>query len=78
MSAPNAGRHPRTGDPEPADGQSRPIGDYGLLSDCHSAALVSCDGSVDWFCTPRFDSPALFARLLDADAGHWAIRPVGR
>jgi alpha,alpha-trehalase len=53
-----------------------PIADYALLSDCHSAALVSRAGSVDWLCFPRFDSPAVFARLLDADAGHWAIRPA--
>ncbi|MFE5406207.1 glycoside hydrolase family 15 protein [Streptomyces sp. NPDC056580] len=55
----------------------RPIGDHALLSDCRSAALVTSDGSVDWLCLPRFDSPALFARLLDEDAGHWAIRPTG-
>ncbi|MEU8965431.1 glycoside hydrolase family 15 protein [Streptomyces sp. NPDC048491] len=56
---------------------SRPIGDYALLSDCRSAALVTTDGSVDWLCMPRFDSPALFSRLLDATAGHWSIRPQG-
>ena len=56
----------------------RPIGDYGLLSDCRSAALVSSQGSVDWLCFPRFDSPAVFSRLLGEEAGHWAIRPVGR
>jgi hypothetical protein len=56
----------------------RPIADYGLLSDCTTAALVSRDGSVDWLCLPRFDSPALFAGLLDPDAGHWSIRPRGR
>lgn len=55
----------------------RPIGDFALLSDCRSAALVSGDGSVDWLCFPRFDGPAVFARLLDEEAGHWSIRPCG-
>jgi len=52
-----------------------PIADYALLSDCHSAALVSKEGSVDWLCLPRFDRPSVFARLLDEDAGHWSIAP---
>ncbi|MEU0837334.1 glycoside hydrolase family 15 protein [Streptomyces sp. NPDC005969] len=56
---------------------TRPIGDHALLSDCRSAALVTSDGSVDWLCLPRFDSPAIFARLLDENAGHWSIRPAG-
>jgi len=54
-----------------------PISDYGLLSDCRSAALVSREGSVDWLCFPRFDQPSVFARVLDEHAGHWSIRPVG-
>src|SRR3954453_3676961 len=52
-----------------------PIADYALLSDCHSAALVGREGSIDWLCLPRFDSSALFARVLDPDAGHWQIAP---
>ncbi len=53
-----------------------PIGDHALLSDCHSAALVDCVGSVEWWCAPRFDSPSLFARLLDDGAGHFRVGPV--
>jgi GH15 family glucan-1,4-alpha-glucosidase len=53
-----------------------PIGDYALLSDCQGSALVSRGGSIDWACLPRFDSPALFARLVDPCAGHWRIAPV--
>jgi alpha,alpha-trehalase len=53
-----------------------PIADYALLADCNSAALVSQCGSIDWLCMPRYDSPALFARMLDPEAGHWWIRPV--
>ena len=56
---------------------SLPIGDYALLSDCRSAALVSRAGSVDWLCFPRFDGPAVFARILDEDGGHFSIRPAG-
>jgi GH15 family glucan-1,4-alpha-glucosidase len=55
-----------------------PIGDYGFLSDCHSGALVSRTGSIDWWCVPRFDGGPCFGRLLDWDAGgYWSIEPVG-
>nr|WP_240669984.1 trehalase-like domain-containing protein [Actinoplanes solisilvae] len=54
-----------------------PIAEHALLSDCHSAVLVTTAGSVDWLSFPRFDSPSVFGRLLDDDAGHWSIRPVG-
>jgi GH15 family glucan-1,4-alpha-glucosidase len=61
------------------DGQVEflPIADYGLLSDCNSAALISRHGSIDWLCMPRYDSPAVFSRILDPTAGHWWIRPTG-
>jgi alpha,alpha-trehalase len=53
-----------------------PIEDYALLSDCHTAALISRNGSVDWLCFPRFDSPSIFARILDQKAGYWSLRPA--
>ncbi|MGE4116214.1 MAG: glycoside hydrolase family 15 protein, partial [Candidatus Nanopelagicales bacterium] len=59
-----------------ADADFELIGSYGMLSDCSSAALVSRTGSIDWLCLPRFDSPAVFARLLDPRGGHWSIRPA--
>jgi len=46
-----------------------PIADYGYLSDCHSCALVSKTGSIDWACLPRFDSPSCFGRILDWEKG---------
>jgi GH15 family glucan-1,4-alpha-glucosidase len=52
--------------------------DYALLGDCRSAALVSRDGSIDWWCVPRFDSPACFAALLGTpDHGRFLITPIG-
>jgi GH15 family glucan-1,4-alpha-glucosidase len=54
-----------------------PIGGYGFLSDCHTSALVSYDGAVEWLCLPRFDSPSAFAALLDRGAGHFKIAPRG-
>src|SRR3954451_19501218 len=55
---------------------SLPIGEYAMLSDCSSAALVGSDGSIDWLCLPRFDSPAIFSRLLDPAGGHFSIAPT--
>jgi GH15 family glucan-1,4-alpha-glucosidase len=54
----------------------RPIADYGLLADCNSAALVDRAGSISWLCLPRYDSPAVFAQILDPDGGHWSITPM--
>jgi GH15 family glucan-1,4-alpha-glucosidase len=45
------------------------IGDHGLIGDLQTAALVTTDGVLDWFCCPRFDSPSVFASLLDAERG---------
>jgi alpha,alpha-trehalase len=68
--------HPASSDARAAE-PSQPVANYGLLADCSSAALADSDGSIDWLCLPRYDSDAVFARLLDPDAGHWSIRPVG-
>ena len=69
----------------PADGPAggagrtpryRPIEDYALIGDCHGAALVGGDGSIDWAALHRFDADPVFCRLLDADrGGHWSLRP---
>jgi GH15 family glucan-1,4-alpha-glucosidase len=53
-----------------------PIADHGLIGDLQTSALVSTDGTVDWFCCPRFDAPSVFGSLLDAQrGGHFSVRP---
>jgi GH15 family glucan-1,4-alpha-glucosidase len=60
-----------------ADHRFPPIGSYGFLSDCHTSALVSYDGSVEWLCPSRFDSPSVFGAVLDRGAGHFRLAPRG-
>lgn len=56
---------------------SRPLEDYALIGDCRTAALVGTNGSIDWWCAPRFDSPACFAALVGTpDNGCWIIAPL--
>jgi GH15 family glucan-1,4-alpha-glucosidase len=54
------------------------IENYAMVGDCHTAALIGCDGSIDWLCFPRFDSPACFAALLGGpEHGRWLLAPAG-
>lgn len=52
-----------------------PIAEYGFLSDCEVCALVAPSGSIEWLCLPRMDSPAVFATILDRDAGWFRLGP---
>src|SRR3954452_10337968 len=53
-----------------------PIAEHGLIGDLHTVALVGTDGTIDWYCCPRFDSPSVFAAILDAeDGGLFRIAP---
>ncbi len=77
LGAPTEGRPGVAAAARRTTGRYRPLRDYGMIGDSRSAALVSVDGSIDWFCFPRFDSPSVFAAILDEDkGGRWRIRPV--
>ena len=54
-----------------------PIADYGFLSDCHTGALVSSEGAIEWLCLPHFDCKSVFGALLDRSAGSFRIGPYG-
>lgn len=57
--------------------QYHPLADYGVIGDCHTVALIAADGSIDWYCPGRFDSAAVFCRLLDSDrGGYFRVAPV--
>ena len=59
-------------------GRYAPIGDYGIIGDLHTVALVGTDGTIDWFCPERFDFPSVFAAILDkGKGGHYRIAPEG-
>jgi GH15 family glucan-1,4-alpha-glucosidase len=55
------------------------IADHGLIGDLQTAALVATNGTLDWFCSPRFDSPSIFGSLMDsARGGHFSVRPAAQ
>src|SRR5919197_453754 len=54
-----------------------PIAEHGVVGDLHTVALVAVDGTIDWYCCPNFDSPSVFASILDAQkGGYFRIAPI--
>ena len=61
--------HGLIGDLQARRARYLPIAEHGLIGDLHTVALVGTDGTIDWYCCPRFDSPSAFGAILDADHG---------
>src|SRR5690349_15185827 len=60
------------------EGDYLPIAEHGLVGDLHSIALVGTNGTIDWYCSPAFDSPSVFGAILDkSDGGFYSLRPTG-
>ena len=56
-----------------------PIAEHGIMGDLHTVALTGTDGNIDWYCCPSFDSPSVFASILDKEkGGHYRISPWRR
>src|SRR5207237_10508887 len=70
---------PLTGFPIPVQTEYKQIGAYGVIGNTRTVALVGYDGSIDWCCLTRFDSPSVFAAILDRRVGaSWRVCPVRR